>query len=203
MTRATTAASALSFLQKTFDLTSWQHITMSTEGTTTATGGTTTPATPGTPTTPGTPVTRSMSSTVPIGYGSNLCCGATEVYNANLVKTSASSALTSANCQGLTSVRIIPFATYTKTEVHFWLVEFLYAIGGVLELMIYCLLCFVLIFRCFLRAQAAGDELADDGEPGGGGGNGGVDLEIAAVPKNGGTTAAAAARRGRGNGTRM
>ena len=39
LTRATTAASALSFLQKTFDLTSWQHITMSTEGTTTATGG--------------------------------------------------------------------------------------------------------------------------------------------------------------------
>ena len=96
LTRATTASSALSALQDTFDLVSWQHIMMSTEGT--STGDSQVPG----------------DAAVPVGYESNLCCGATEVFDAQLDKTSDAAALPRPFCQGLTSVRIIPFATYTE-----------------------------------------------------------------------------------------
>ena len=124
MTRATRAGGALAFhLEERFDLTSWQHISMTTEGTTTAVVG-------GAGGSPG------GTTSVPVGYSSNLCCGATEVFTHDLEKTSDAAALAGDSCEGLTSLRIIPFTTFTETEVHPWALEFLSSIGGVLELMI-------------------------------------------------------------------
>lgn len=188
----------LSFLQEELTLTSWTHLPVSSDGTTVvrqeddpqiyvpsqSVGGS---------------GSRLRTVVRPVGYESNVCCGGagtnivagTDLVGGEHAEEMVAAAAAAAAplplrlrprefCDGLTAVRITPFATFTETDVHPWFMDFISSVGGVIGFLLYFIYFADLAWRWCARAQsrvkmARRDRLrsgsGDDG-PGGGGGGG-------------------------------